>query len=130
MKFNTVLLLVSAASAVSLSSYPYYQVTPAKAAIVTKAGGDAELEPLETGSMKTLPTLRELKANLLRDGFKEKPADPNSIEFAIKRASRNHGGEEKARIKAINDREAQQLRYVVHKAHNVGINQDPTFRSY
>ena len=78
MKFSCIVLLLASASAIT--SYPYYQVTPAKQAAVKKAGGDAELEPLETGSMKTLPNLRELKKNLLKDGFKEKAADPSSIE--------------------------------------------------
>ena len=92
MKFSCILLLVASASAIQ--SYPYYQVTPAKQAAVKAAGGDSELEPLETGSMKTLPNLRELKKNLLKNGFKEKAAAPSSVEAAIKKASRNHGTEE------------------------------------
>ena len=126
MKFNCIVLLLSSASAIT--SYPYYQVTPAKAAAIKSAGGSAELEPLSTGSMKTLPGLRELKANLLTNGFKEKSADPSSIEAAIKKTSRNHGKEEKARIAATNAREAEQLGYAVAKAHSIGINQDPTFK--
>ena len=126
MKFSTIILLVCSASA--LQSYPYLQVTPAKQAAVKAAGGNAELEPLETGSMKTLPNLRELKKNLLKDGFKEKAPAPSSIEAAIKKASRNHGAEEKALIKGRNDREAEQLKYAVMKAQNIGVSADPTFR--
>ena len=118
--------MISSASAIT--SYPYYQVSKAKAAAVTAAGGNAELEPLETGSMKTLPNLRELKSGLLRDGFKERAANPSSIEYRIKRSSRNHGAGEKARIAGRRAREAEQLGYAVRKAHSLGINQDPTFR--
>ena len=129
MKINFIgALLLVGASAVQIESYPYYQVSGAKKAAITAAGGNAELEPLETGSMKTLPNLRELKANLLKDGFKEKAADPSSVEAAIKKASRNHGAEEQKRIADINAREVEQLKYAVVKAHNIGVNQDPTFR--
>ena len=126
MKFNCIILLLASASAIT--SYPYYQVTPAKAAAIKAAGGNPELEPLSTGSMKTLPSLRELKQNLLKDGFKEKASDPSSVEAAIKKTSRNHGKEETARIAATNAREAEQLRYAVMKGHSIGVNQDPTFR--
>ena len=105
MKINCIILLLASASAIT--SYPYYQVTPAKAAAIKAAGGNPELEPLTTGSMKTLPNLRELKKNLLRDGFNEKASEPNSVEAAIKKTSRNHGKEEKSRILAINAREAE-----------------------
>ena len=78
--------------------------------------------------MKTLPNLRELKKNLLKDGFKEKAAAPSSVEAAIKRSSRNHGAEEKALIKGRNAREAKQLGYSVMKAQRIGVSADPTFR--
>ena len=47
------------------------------------------MEPLETGSMKTLPGIRDLTKNLLRDGFKERAPDRDSIEAKIKSASRS-----------------------------------------
>ena len=126
MRFSCILLLVASASAIQ--SYPYLQVTPAKQAAVKASGGNVELEPLETGSMKTLPNLRELKKNLLKDGFKEKAAAPSSVEASIKKSSRNHGGEEKALIKGRNAREAQQLGYSSMKAQRIGVNANPTFR--
>ena len=47
------------------------------------------MEPLETGSMKSLPGIRDLTKNLLRDGFKERTPDRDSIESKIKSASRS-----------------------------------------
>ena len=65
-----------------------------KARAVTASGGSQELEPLETGSMKDLPTKYELTKGIVADGFKEKPSNVDSIENRIKGASRNHGEDE------------------------------------
>ena len=44
--------------------------------------------------MKTLDNRYDLQKNIMRDGFKEKPADKDSITERVRAASRSHGKEE------------------------------------
>ena len=74
----------------AIQSYPYFTVTPQKGRLVKAIGGNAEFEPLETSTMKTLPTLRDMKRNLVTDGFKPEFEGPDSITERIKGASRSH----------------------------------------
>ena len=91
MKF-LILVLIGAAQAIT--SYPYIKVSNGKAVSVKQAGGSLELEPLETGSMKTLPSHHDLTKDIVRDAFKERVPDSDSIEERIKWASRNYGAQE------------------------------------
>ena len=88
------MLAIASASAVQVESYPYYPVSDLKARAVTASGGSQELEPLETGSMKDLPSRYELTKGIVTNGFKEKAPAIDSIEDKIKGASRNHGADE------------------------------------
>ena len=90
------LLIAATTQAISIKSesYPYFTVSDSKGQIVKANGGVPEFEPLETGSMKTMPNLNDLTKNVFRDGYKEKPADKDSIEERIKGSSRSFGGEE------------------------------------
>ena len=67
------LFIAASTKAINLSSesYPYFTVSDKKGTIVKSSGGVAEFEPLETGSMKTMPTLNDLTKNVFRDGYKE-----------------------------------------------------------
>ena len=103
MRLQVVLAAMAATQAIS--SYPYQRVSPLKSAAVTSINGNYEHEPLETGSMKTLPNLHDLKKNLMNDGFKEAKSDKDSVEERIKWASRNFGGEEKVKTAEKNGRE-------------------------
>ena len=91
------------------------------------AGGSAELEPLETGSMKDLPTHYELTKDLLSNGFKEKKPYIDSIEDKIKGASRNHGADE---MRQINDKLNNQVKvmdYQTKRALELGVNWNPNW---
>ena len=92
--FALLLIGLASTSGAQIGSYPYYGSSDLKNKAVTYAGGSAELEPLETGSMKDLPTKYELTKGLMGNGFKEKVPAIDSIEDKIKGASRNHGADE------------------------------------
>ena len=111
MKFKLVLAAIATTQAVQIASYPYYASSDLKNRAVTFAGGSAELEPLETGTMKDLPTKFELTHNLLRDGFKEKEPYIDSIEDKIKGASRNHGADEMRQINQKLDNQKKTMDY-------------------
>ena len=109
----------------AMSSYPYQRVSPLKSAAVTSINGNPEHEPLETGTMKTLPNLHDLKKNLLRDGFKEAKSDTDSVEERIKWASRNFGGEEKVKTAEKNGREQAALGYGIKRGWEIGVKWNP-----
>ena len=58
---------------------------------VNTLGGNDELEPLATGSMKTLNERHENFKGIMEHSFKERSSDVDSIEERIKHASRNYG---------------------------------------
>ena len=125
MRFIAIIGVLCSATAIKLDSYPYQRVSPAKSAVVTAVGGNAEFEPLTTGSMKTLPNLNDLKKGLLVDGFKEAEPDCDSIEQRIKRASRDFGGEEEIKVTEKNAREAAALNYGINRGYETGVNWNP-----
>ena len=93
-------------------NYPYQTVSKGKQQDVIKAGGKPELEPLETGSFKSLDNKFDMKKFITRDGFKEKGADRDSIEERIKWGSRNFGNEEATKIQNKLTREKGVIRYI------------------
>ncbi len=60
---------------------------------VIEAKGRPELEPLDTGSFKTLPRLHDLRKDLLKNGFREEHPERDSVEERIKMGSRNFGAD-------------------------------------
>ena len=64
-------MLSALALSQAIQSYPYQRVSAPKSKAVSAINGNPEMEPMETGSMKTLPNLHDLEKNVLRDGFKE-----------------------------------------------------------
>ena len=61
----------------------------------------------------------------MRDGFKEKIADKDSIQERIRAASRSHGAEEAIRIRENLLREKNILHRGVWQAQGLGINPFP-----
>ena len=122
-------LIIGAAQAVSISSteasYPYFTVSDSKGQIVKNNGGKPEFEPLETGSMKTMPNINDLAKNIFRDGFKEKAADRDSIEERIKGYSRNFGDEEATKTAEKLSRDRDIVHYDNRRAWELGINWNP-----
>ena len=102
-------------------NYPYQTVSKGKQQDVIKAGGKPELEPLETGNFKSLDSKFDMKKFITRDGFKEKPADRDSVEERIKWGSRNFGNEEATKIQNKLKREKGVIRHIQDKAYELGI---------
>ena len=61
----------------------------------------------------------------MRDGFKEKRADVDSITEKIRNANRSHGLEERQRISQNNQRERAILQRGVWEARGLGIQPYP-----
>ena len=118
---------MASTQAVQIASYPYYASSDLKNKAVTFAGGSAELEPLETGSMKDLPTRYELTKGLMGNGFKEKAPAVDSIEDKIKGASRNHGADEMRQISDKLNNQKRALDYTVKRAREVGASWNPNW---
>ena len=118
-------VLATVAVSQAIRSYPYYRVSEPKGVAVTAINGNPEHEPLETGSMKTLPNIHDLKKNLMNEGFKEPRPDRDSVEERIKWASRNFGGEEKTKIAEKNAREQAALEYGIKRGWETGIKWNP-----
>ena len=57
----------------------------------------------------------------MRDGFKEKKADVDSITERIRNASRSHGKEERIRIRENDQRQRDILRRATWEARGLGI---------
>ena len=125
MKLNFILLAL--ASTQALHSYPYYPSSDLKNRAVTLNGGSAELEPLETGTMKDLPTKYELTKGLLSNGFKEKQPYIDSIEDKIKGASRNHGEDEMRQISDKLTNQKKVMDYQTKRALELGANWNPNW---
>ena len=117
------LLVACTANAISLKSesYPYFTVSDSKGSAVKSHGGKTELEPLETGSMKTMPNLNDLTKNVFRDGFKEQPADKDSVEERIKGNSRNFMPDEAAKTAGVLARDREIVHYDNRKAWELGV---------
>ena len=124
-----IMLIAGAAQAVCLTSgeasYPYFTVSDSKGTIVKAAGGKPEFEPLETGQMKTMPTINDLTKNIFKDGFKEKAADKDSIEERIKGHSRSFGDEEATKTALKDSKEKEIVHYDNRKAWELGIVWNP-----
>ena len=123
MKFISIAILsiMVCESAAITDNYPYFTVSKGKQQDVIKAGGKAELEPLETGNFKSLDSKFDMKKLITRDGFKEKSADRDSVEERIKWGSRNYGNEEATKIQNKLKREKGVVRHIQDKAYELGI---------
>ena len=92
MKFISILALMMAGEVAAVHWEPsYYRVSPSKGRAAYLTGRDPELEPLETGTMKSLDEKHELTKGIMEKGFRDRAPDPDSIEERIKLASRNFG---------------------------------------
>ena len=117
------LLIATSATAINLKSesYPYFTVSDSKGQIVKAHGGKPEFEPLETGSMKTMPNINDLTKNIFRDGFKEAPADKDSLEERIKGHSRSFAPEEATKTSERLARDREIVHYDNRKAWELGL---------
>ena len=122
-------VFIAATQAVALSSaessYPYFTVSDSKGTIVKAHGGKPELEPLETGVMKTMPNIGDLTKNIFRDAFKEKAADKDSIEERIKGHTRHFGPEDSTKVADKLSLEKDIVHYDNRKAWELGIAWNP-----
>ena len=109
---STIALVSIDQEAGAVQNYPYFTVSKGKKDEVVKSGGKPELEPLETGSFKTLDSKFDMKKFITRDGYKEKAADRDSIEERIKWGSRNYGNEEATKIQNKLRREKGVIRHI------------------
>ena len=127
--FAQIALLLSATQAVTLTSqatsYPYFTVSDSKGTIVKAHGGKPEFEPLETGTMKTMPNIIDLTKNIFKDAYKEKPADKDSIEERIKGHSRHFGDEDSQKVADKLALEKDIIHYDNRKAWELGIAWNP-----
>ena len=89
MKLFAILALVGAGSAVQWEP-TYQRVSPSKARVAYLSGRDPELEPLETGTMKTLEEKHALTKGIMDnvlqfspsfDGLESIPILSNMIDF-------------------------------------------------
>ena len=122
-------MLVSFTQAIALSntesSYPYFTVSDSKGTIVKSHGGKPELEPLETGTMKTMPNIQDLTKNIFKDAYKERAADRDSVEERIKGHSRHFGPEDSTKVADKLALEKEIIHYDNRKAWELGIAWNP-----